>query len=246
MIAKNPEEIDNIRKACAITRDALKFAGTLIKPGITTLELDEKVTEFIIKRGGGLSCKGFEGYPATICTSINEEVNHSIPSKRKLIEGDIISVDLAVSFNGYHGDAARTFPVGKITAEKQKLITVCEECFFEAVKDLKAGCRVGEISSKIQQHAEVNGYSVVRELVGHGIGKNMHESPDVPNYGKSAEGPVIKENVCLAIEPMINIGKKDVYMLNDGWTIITRDRKPSAHYENTVLVLKDGCEILTI
>lgn len=247
MIQLTQSEIVLMRKAGQITRDALDYAKTLIKPGISTLDLDNLVKKFIINCGGSPSFLGYEGFPASICTSVNEMVVHGIPSKDIILqEGDIISVDVGVIYKGYNGDAARTFPVGKISPEKAKLIEVTKECFFEGIRQLKVGERLGKVSHAIQVYAEKHGYSVVRELVGHGIGKKMHMSPNIPNYGKDTDGPIIPENVCLAIEPMINLGKKDIAMLQDGWGIVTRDRKPSAHYENTVLVTKNGVEILTL
>ena len=243
----SPAEIVLMKKAGEITRDALNFCEKLIKPGISTKELDNLVEKFIINSGGLPACKGYEGYPATICASVNDMVVHGIPSDHVILkEGDIISVDLVVNYKGYHGDATRTFPVGKISEEKAKLIEVTKQCFFEGIKNLKVGHRLGEMSHAIQVYAESNGYSVVRELVGHGIGKKMHEPPDVPNYGKVTDGPLVTENACLAIEPMINMGRKEVWLLEDGWGVITRDGKPSAHYENTVHVTKDGIEILTL
>ena len=243
MIQLTQSEIVLMRKAGQITRDALDYAKTLIKPGISTLDLDNLVKKFIINCGGSPSFLGYEGFPASICTSVNEMVVHGIPSKDVVLqEGDIISVDVGVIYKGYNGDAARTFPVGKISPEKAKLIEVTKECFFEGIRQLKVGERLGKVSHAIQVYAEKHGYSVVRELVGHGIGKKMHMSPNIPNYGKDTDGPIIPENVCLAIEPMINLGKKDIAMLQDGWGIVTRDHKPSAHYENTVLVTKNGVE----
>lgn len=247
MIQLTQSEIVLMRKAGQITRDALDYAKTLIKPGISTLDLDNLVKKFIIDCGGSPSFLGYEGFPASICASVNEMVVHGIPSKDIVLqEGDIISVDVGVIYKGYNGDAARTFPVGKISPEKAKLIEVTKECFFEGIRQLKVGERLGKVSHAIQVYAEKHGYSVVRELVGHGIGKKMHMSPNIPNYGKDTDGPIIPENVCLAIEPMINLGKKDIAMLQDGWGIVTRDHKPSAHYENTVLVTKNGVEILTL
>ncbi len=243
----NPSEIVLMRKACEITRDALLFAEKLVKPGISTLELDKSLKKFIIDCGGYPTCLGYEGYPNSICTSVNEIVVHGIPSDKCILkEGDIISVDLCVTYKGFIGDAARTFPVGKISAEKQRLIDVTKEAFFEGIKNLKVGHRLGELSHAIQEFVEKNGYSVVREMVGHGIGDQMHLPPNIPNYGKVTDGPIVIENTFLAIEPMVNMGKKEIWLLEDGWGIITRDGLPSAHYENTVLVTKNGVEILTL
>lgn len=243
----SPAELVLVKKACEITRDALNYCETLIKPGISTKELDILVEKYIIDSGASPACKGYEGYPATLCTSVNEMVVHGIPSEKVILkEGDIISVDLVVNYKGYHGDATRTFPVGKISEEKAKLIEVAKQCFFEGIKNLKVGHRLGELSHAIQTYAESHGFSVVRELVGHGIGKSMHEPPNVPNYGKVTDGPIVTENACLAIEPMINMGRKEVWLMEDGWGVVTRDGKPSAHYENTVHVTKDGVEIWTL
>lgn len=242
-----PSQMVLMRKAGEITRDALNYCKTLIKPGVSTKELDILVEKFIIDSGAIPACKNYEGFPATICASVNDMVVHGIPSFDKVLkEGDIISVDLVVNYKGYHGDATRTFPVGKVSPEVEKLIRVTEESFFEGVKNLKVGHRLGEVSHAIQVHAEKNGFSVVRELVGHGIGKSMHEPPNVPNYGKVTEGPIVTENACLAIEPMINMGRKEVWLVEDGWGVVTRDGKYSAHYENTVHVTRDGVEILTL
>lgn len=242
-----PAEIVLMRKAGQITRDALNYIETLVKPGISTLELDKFAKKFIIDSGATPSFLGYEGFPASICASPNDMVVHGIPSADIILkEGDIISIDLGVIYKGYNGDAARTFPVGKITPAKQRLIDVTRECFFKGVENLKVGHRLGEMSHAIQEHAEKNGYSVVRELVGHGIGKKMHEPPNVPNYGKVTDGPLVTENACIAIEPMINMGKRNIWLLEDGWGIVTQDGLPSAHYENTVLITKDGVEILTL
>jgi len=243
----NPAEIVLMRKAGEMTGNALKYVETLIKPGISTLELDKSVKKFIIDSGGTPSFLGYEGFPGSICASPNDMVVHGIPSADVILkEGDIISIDLGVLYKGYNGDAARTFPVGEISPEKQRLIDVTRESFFEGIKNLKVGHRLGEMSHAIQSYVEKNGYSVVRELVGHGIGKDMHEPPNVPNYGKVTDGPMIIENTCLAIEPMVNMGRKEIWLIEDGWGIITRDGLPSAHYENTVLITKDGVEILTL
>ena len=247
MICKTKQDIDGMRKANIVARDARNYAETLIKPGLSTYELDKLVEKFIIDHGAIPSFKGFEGYPASICTSINEMVVHGIPSKDVILkEGDIISVDIGTIVDGYNGDAARTFAVGKISPEKQRLIDVTKQCFFESIKHLKVGSKLGELGHAIQVYAESNGYGVVRELVGHGIGHNMHEEPEVPNYGSPKSGIVVKENMCLAIEPMITMGQRYVYMAEDGWGIFTQDYSPAAHYENTVIVTKDGVEILSL
>lgn len=242
-----PAQMVLMRKACLITKQALDYAQTLIKPGISTKDLDKEIEKFIIDNGAFPASKGYEGFPGAACISVNEMVVHGIPSEKIILkEGDIVSVDIVVRYKGLHGDATRTFGVGKISPENQKLIDVTRECFFEGVKKLKVGHRLGEVSHAIQEHAEKNGFSVVRELVGHGIGLKMHEPPNVPNYGKESDGPLVTENACLAIEPMINAGRKEIWLIEDGWGVITRDGKCSAHYENTVHVTKDGVEILTL
>lgn len=242
-----PAQMVLMRKACLITKQALEYAETLIKPGISTKDLDKAIEKFIIDNGAYPASKGYEGFPGAACISVNEMVVHGIPSEKIILkEGDIVSVDIVVRYKGLHGDATRTFGVGKISPENQKLIDVTRECFFEGVKKLKVGHRLGEVSHAIQEHAEKNGFSVVRELVGHGIGLKMHEPPNVPNYGKESDGPLVTENACLAIEPMINAGRKEIWLIEDGWGVITRDGKCSAHYENTVHVTKDGIEILTL
>ena len=243
---KTESEIDLLREPCAIVRDTLAYVGSKVKPGITTAELDAFAEEYIRSRGAEPSCLGYCGYPASICASVNEEVVHGIPGERHLREGDIISVDLCAYKNGFHGDGARTFAVGRIDEEKQKLIRVTEECFWEAIKNLRAGTPLYDIGAAVQAHAESNGFSVVREFVGHGIGREMHEDPSVPNFGKRGTGIRLKAGMVLCIEPMILAGKREVDVLPDGWTAVTRDKKPAAHYENTVVIREDGAEILTI
>lgn len=247
MICKSEKDILGMREAGRITAEALEYVKSLIKPNISTIELDKLVEKYIIDKGAIPSFKGYDGFPASICASVNQTVVHGIPSKDVVLkEGDIISIDVGVIYNGYNGDAARTFAVGKISAGMQKLIDVTKQCFFEGIKKLKVGCRLGEMSAAIQNHAESNGFSVVRELVGHGIGKHMHEAPEVPNYGLPSQGVRVKDGMCLAIEPMINMGKRFVFMDSDGWGIITQDGRPSAHYENTVIVTSGGVEITTL
>ncbi len=243
---KTESEIDALRESCAIVRDTLAYVGGLVKPGVTTKELDKAAEEFIRMRGAYPSCLGYCGYPGSICASVNEEVVHGIPGERVLREGDIISVDLCAYKNGFHGDGARTFAVGRIDEEKQKLIRVTEECFFAAVKDLRAGTPLYDIGAAVQAHAEENGFSVVREYVGHGIGREMHEDPSVPNFGKRGTGIRLKAGMVLCIEPMILAGGRGVNVLDDGWTAVTKDGKPAAHYENTVVIREEGVEILTL
>ena len=244
---KTAEEIGLMRKANQIVRDSLSLIEEKIKPGMTTKQLDKIVYDYITGCGATPSFLGYEGYPASACISIDEEVVHGIPSdKRYIEEGQIVSVDIGSIYRGYNGDAARTFAVGKISAEKQKLIDVTKQSFFEGVKILKEGVRLGDLGHAIQSYVEANGFSVVRALVGHGIGTDMHEDPEVPNYGRPGHGLRLKANMTIAIEPMVNAGTYDVVMLDDGWTVVTADGKPSAHYENTVAITEGGVEILSL
>lgn len=247
MLEKTPADLVLMRKACEITRDALVYAKTLCVAGKSTYDIDKSIEKFIIDSGGKAPCIGYMGYPAATCISVNSMVVHGIPSKDIILkDGDIVSVDLVVSYKGFCGDAARTYFVGEVDEEKKKLVRVTKECFFKGIENVRIGDRIGKISHAVQQYAESNGFSVVRELAGHGIGRKMHEPPEVLNYGKETDGAVIKENMTICIEPMINAGKKDIWLLPDGWGVITRDNKPSAHYENTVLFTNRGIEILTL
>lgn len=244
---KTPSEIALMRESGKLTRDVLELAGRSIRPGMTTKELDKIAHDFIRDNGAYPSFLGYGGYPASTCISINDMVVHGIPSDDIIIrEGDIVSVDVGTILNGWQGDAARTFAVGEISEEKKKLVKVTEECFFKAVENLKSGTPLGDIGYNVQTHAEANGFSVVRALVGHGIGREMHEDPSVPNYGKKGTGIRLKAGIVIAIEPMINAGVYQVDFMSDGWGVKTRDRRPSAHYENTVAILEDGVEILTL
>lgn len=247
MVAKSNTDIVLMKKACEITKKTLEYAETLIKPGASTLNLDKSIKKFIIDNNGIPNFLNYQGFPASACISVNDVVVHGIPSSKTILkEGDIVSIDVGVNYKGYNGDAARTFPVGKIAPELQRLIDVTKQCFFEGISHLYVGGKLGALSNAIQQYAESNGFSVVRELVGHGIGTNLHEMPNVPNYGKETDGITIPENIFLAVEPMINMGKRGIYIEKDGWTIRTKDGLPSAHYENTILVTKNGVEILTL
>lgn len=243
---KTKEQIELIKEACRIVADTLNLMEQNIKPGVTTKQLDKLAEDFIRSRGALPSFKGYGGFPASICASPNEQVVHGFPSDEPLKEGDIISIDVGAYKHGYHGDAARTYAVGKVDKKLEDLIYHTKQSFFEGIKDAKVGTHLGDISHRIQKYAERNGYSVVRELVGHGVGKELHEDPQVPNFGLPGTGPILKVGMVLAIEPMINLGKKEVVFEADGWTCRTRDRKPSAHYENTVVVLDSGIEILTM
>lgn len=246
IILKSAEEIALMKKAGEIVRDTLNLLQDNVKEGVTTEKLDRLAYEYINKCGAKPSFLGYSGFPASICASVNEEVVHGIPSKRVLVEGDIISVDVGTIYKGFQGDAARTFPVGKISATNEKLIRVCEESFFKGVEQFREGSRLGDISHAIQTHVEQNGFGVVRDLVGHGIGREMHEDPSVPNFGKSGRGVRLTKGLVLAIEPMISVGDYRVCVLEDNWTIVTADGKPAAHYENTVALTDDGIVYTTL
>lgn len=244
---KTPSEIDQMREANRIVRDLLVYIEQYIHPGVTTAHLDELAHKFITDRGATPSFLNYNGFPASICASVDDVVVHGIPNRNAVLkEGQIIGIDVGACIHGFHGDACRTFAVGKISPEKQRLMDVTKECFFRGISIIKPGIRLGDVGATIQQYAESNGYSVVRELVGHGIGRAMHEDPSVPNYGTAGHGVRLVEGMTLAIEPMINMGRKEVYTARDGWTVRTADGMPSAHYENTVLVTQDGVEILTL
>ena len=243
---KSEREIELIRESCRIVRDTLNFVGDKIHAGMTTKELDVLIERFIRSEGANPSCLGYCGYPASACISINEVVVHGIPSERVIQEGDIVSVDVVADKNGYHGDACRTFCVGGVTPETKKLVQVTEQCFFKAIEGLKAGTPLFDIGYRVQKYAESFGYGVIRAYSGHGIGREMHEDPSVPNYGKLGTGMRLKAGMVLCIEPMIAMGSWKVNVLRDGWTAVTVDGKPAAHYENTVVVREDGVEILTL
>lgn len=243
---KSENEIALMKKAGEILAGALELIEKNIKPGTTTKQLDKLAENYIKKHKAQPSFKGYSGYPASICASVNEEVVHGIPGNRRLNEGDIIGIDIGVCFAGYHADAARTYGVGKISDQAKRLIDVTKESFFRGIEKAKEGARLGDISSAIQTFVEENGYSVVRELVGHGIGSSLHEQPDVPNYGSLGKGLRLQEGMTLAIEPMVNIGTYKINILDDDWTCVTADGELSAHYENTIVVTKDGCEIITM
>ena len=244
---KTERDIACMRESGRLTKNALELVQKEIKPGMTTKDVDRLVYEYIKSCSAEPSFLGYQGYPASTCISIDEMVVHGIPSDKIYIkEGQIVSVDVGVYYNGFHGDAARTFMIGDVSEEKKKLVTVTEQCFFKAIENLKDGTPLGDIGYYCQKHAEENGFSVVRALVGHGIGRDMHEDPSVPNYGKKGTGIRLKKNMAIAIEPMINAGVYQVDFLSDGWSVVTRDRKPSAHYENTVVITDNGVEILTL
>ena len=244
---KSAKQIEKMRKACKITKEALDLIEKNVKPGISTKQLDKIAFDFIKSQGGKPNFLNYNGFPGSICASVNDEVVHGIPSKDVILkEGDIISVDMGTLLDGWHSDAARTFAVGKISDEAQRLIDVTKQSFFEGIKHIKHGAKLGDVSAAIQEYVEENGYSVVRDLVGHGIGQSLHEDPSVPNFGHYGKGIRLAAGMTLAIEPMVNEGDYKVAVLDDDWTVVTADGHLSAHYENTVLVTEDGCEILTL
>ena len=222
-----------------------QYLKNFIKPGITTKELDRLAEEYIRKMGGVPTCKGYEGFPATLCTSVNDTVVHGIPDNYKLKDGDIITIDMVIGYKGYQGDAAWTYAVGEVSDDKKYLMEHTEKALYEGVKQVKPGNRIGDISNAVEEYANKHHLGVVKELCGHGIGREMHEDPEVPNYGTKGTGPKLREGMVICIEPMLNLGTADIYMLDDEWTIKTDDGKPAAHYEHTILVTKDGYEILT-
>jgi len=246
IVIKSKREIELMRKAGRVVAKVLEEIEKTIKPGIATIELDSVAEEIIKKYNAIPAFKGYRGYPATICSSINEEVVHGIPGLRFLKDGDIISIDVGAIVDGYCADAARTFPVGEISEDAKKLIEVTEKSFFEGIKYATPNFRLSDISHAIQKYVEENNFSVVRDYVGHGIGRKMHEEPQVPNFGPPGKGPRLREGMTLAIEPMVNAGGYEVEIKEDGWTVVTKDRSLSAHYENTIAITNGEPEILTI
>lgn len=242
---KTPREIELMRVAGEIVGDTHKYLIPYLKPGITTKKIDSLAREYIIKRGAFPSCYHYEGYPANICISINEEVVHGIASNRKLRDGDIVTLDICACYKGYHGDSAWTYAIGHISDEKKHLMKHTEAALYEGLKQVKEGAHIGDIGNAIETYALAHHLGVVKELVGHGIGNELHEDPDVPNYGKKGTGPILKKGMVIAVEPMLNAGTADIYLLDDDWTVITADDRPSAHFEHTVVVTEDGYEILT-
>lgn len=242
---KTEDEVKRMKESAEILSKTFGLIKSLMKPGIRTIEIDMKAEEFIRKNGGIPSFKGYQNYPATLCISVNQQVVHGIPSNYILTDGDIVSVDGGVFYKGYHSDMAYTFAIGVIPPITQKLIEVTKEALYLGIKKVREGLRLGDLGNTIQLYVEANNFSVVRELVGHGIGKSLHEAPQVPNYGTKGKGVVLKEGMTLAIEPMVNMGKRDVITSSDGWTVISKDGLPSAHFEHTVLVKKNEAEILT-
>ena len=247
MIAiKNTTELSCMRQACKITAAARALAGEMVRPGVSTKEIDRAVYDFIVSQGAKPSFLHYNGYPASACISVNDTVIHGIPGGYKLRDGDIVSIDVGAYYQGFHGDCAATYPCGEISPQAQKLIDVTKQSFFEGIRFAKKGYRVSDISHAVQTYVEANGFSVVRSFVGHGVGAQLHEEPEVPNFGNPGRGPRLLPGITLAIEPMVNVGTPDVQILRDKWTVVTADGELSAHYENTVLITDGEPEILTV
>ena len=242
---KSEREIELMKKAGYLVSLTHKYLQPFIKEGITTKELDRLAEEFIIKNGGVPTCKGYEGYPNALCTSVNDTVVHGIPNNYKLKNGDIITIDMVIGYKGYQGDAAWTYKVGNIDDDKVYLMEHTEKALYEGIKEVKPGAHIGDISAAVEEYAIKHNLGVVKELCGHGIGTSMHEDPEVPNYGKRGTGPRLKEGMVICIEPMLTFGSEEIYLMDDEWTVNTIDESPAAHYEHTVLVTHDGYEILT-
>lgn len=243
---KNSTEIQKMSEACKISAQALKVAGEYMKPGISTREIDDAIRKYIVSTGAKPNFLGYGGFPASACISINDEVIHGIPSKKRILRsGDVVSVDVGAFYNGFNGDNAYTFAVGEISEEAQQLLRVTEECLYKAIEVAKPGNRIGDIGHAVQSYAESFGYGVVRKFVGHGVGKKLHEDPEVPNFGTPGRGVRLAAGMTLAIEPMINLVGEDVRVLSDGWTTVTASGSIAAHFEHTVVITKDGAKILT-
>ncbi len=246
IVLKTGRELKVMREACRISAEALKLAGSAVEPGVTTAELDKIAEKYILSQGAVPNFKNYNGYPATACISINNEVIHGIPSKKRVIEaGDIVSIDLGAKFEGYHGDNAATFACGDVSAEAKRLMDTTRESLYEGIAAAVSGGRLGDIGAAIQQYVEKRGYSVVRQFVGHGIGTQLHEAPEVPNFGTQGRGIRLMPGMTLAIEPMINMGHYDVKVMPDGWTVLTKDGSLSAHFEHTIVITPDGPQIMT-
>ncbi len=247
IVLKTGRELNIMREACRISAGALQTAGKAVEPGVTTAEIDRLAEEYIRSQGGEPNFKNYEGYPATACISINNEVIHGIPSsKRKLRAGDIVSIDLGAKFDGYHGDNAATFACGDISPEAKRLMDATRESLYEGIKAARAGGRIGDISHAVQAYVEARGYSVVRQFVGHGVGTHLHEAPEVPNFGTAGRGIRLMPGMTIAIEPMVNAGAAGVEVQPDGWTVLTKDGSLSAHFEHTVAITADGPKIMTL
>jgi methionyl aminopeptidase len=246
IIGKSKRELEKMRAAGRLVGQVREHLRALVKPGITTMELDREAEKMIRDAGALPTFKGYNGFPYSICASVNEQIVHGFPSQYVLKEGDIFSIDCGVTLEGFVGDTATTVPVGNVDDEKQRLMRVTEECLDHAIQQCRAGNHLGDIGWAVQQHAEANGYSVVRDYVGHGIGRRMHEDPQIPNYGRPGLGPKIKNGYVFAIEPMVNQGSHFTKVLSDGWTVVTVDGKPSAHFEHTIAITEEGPEVLTL
>lgn len=246
IVCRSAAEIEKLARVNALVARVLKELAAAVRPGVTTADLDAIAEQRLREAGAEPAFKGYHGYPATICASVNEEVVHGIPSPRALIEGDIISIDMGAKLDGFYGDSAVTVPVGQVTPEAQRLLDVTRVALEKAVATVKAGARVSDIGAAVQAYVEAQGFSVVREFVGHGIGTSLHEEPQIPNYGTAGRGPRLAEGMALAIEPMVNAGKPAVKVLGDGWTAVTKDKALSAHFEHTVVVTEGGCRVLTL
>ena len=242
---KNNLEIEKLYYAGQVVKETLFMLEEHITPGVTTFDLDKMAEEFILSKNSKPGFKGLYGYPSTLCTSIDNEVVHGLPNKRKLKEGEIVGIDVGSLYEGYYGDHAKTFCVGNISKEKKTLINVTRDCLYLGINQVKIGNRIGDIGYAIQNFAEQNGFSVVRDYVGHGIGQKLHEDPPVPNFGEKKTGPIIELGLCLAIEPMINSGVKEVFTKEDNWTVYTKDGNPSAHFEHSIALTENGVKILT-
>lgn len=246
MIAiKTPAEIERMRRAGVLAAEALRVVAGAVRPGASGLELDRIADEYITTRGGTPSFKGYRGFPASICVSFNDEVVHGIPGRRKLKDGDIVSLDLGAEVDGFHGDLAVTLHVGTVSPELRRLLNTARESLFKAIDAVQVGQRLGDVGAAVQRHVEAVGFSVVRDFAGHGIGRHLHEEPQVPNFGEPGTGTQLRPGMTLAIEPMVNLGTYEVTMDDDGWTVRTKDRKPSAHFEHTVAVTENGALVLT-
>ncbi|MCX7983566.1 MAG: type I methionyl aminopeptidase [Bacteroidetes bacterium] len=250
VLLKTPEEIERIRESSRIVAEVLKLVGSLAQPGVTTAELDRIAEEYIRSNDAEPAFKGYGWdkknlFPATLCTSINEEVVHGIPSSRELRDGDLLSIDVGVRKNGYYGDGAWSFAIGRVSDEKDRLLRVTREALMKGIEQARVGNKLHDISAAIQKHVELHGFSVVRDLVGHGIGRMLHEEPSVPNFGKAGTGIALENGMTLAIEPMVNSGTWKVSVASDGWTVYTADRRPSAHFEHTIAIINGNAEILT-
>lgn len=246
IIVKNKTELEKMRKAGIITGNALHYGGQSIKVGMSTYELDKIIHDYIVKNGAKPSFLGYGGFPASACISINDEVIHGIPSKKRIIrDGDVVSIDVGAYIDGYHGDSAYTFPVGNVSEETMQLLTVTKESLFKGIEQAVVGNRIGDIGHAVEEHCVSYGYGVVKQYIGHGVGRNLHESPEVPNFGRAGRGPRLVAGMTIAIEPMINAVGDDVKVLSDGWTVVTKSGSPSAHFEHTIAVTPDGPVLLT-